>query len=211
MSNFIRVRVADGGVPQRVTPAGWARMGEGVPYAEEQMEGSVVVRRGPRGWLAERLRPGGAPAYSLEVEPGGAVYRLGPRFGYRVKRPEDESDPVLRLAREIGIPATKVVPVPDNLLLLPLSEGFNVLTDGRVLPPGGSVALADGSVELQLPDVVASDFTYVVETFGKELRSGLRGRFVHRLACRPSASPSRLAEALGTLGLAHRPEWYIAE
>ncbi len=189
-SMYLRIK-REGQEVFRPTLAGWVR----VPPGELQRcapSGGVTVGVVGGAVVATRSDRAG-PLYTVALLEEGRLYKLGPRFGFLVKLPEEETDPVLRVAREIGIPSAAIldpVPAGEAMAVEPLAE---VETDGR--REGDKVR----------------DFTYVIQTFTKPMRAGGYGRFVSRVGRTERLGAESFREACSGLDLSHRPEWLVVE
>lgn len=66
--------------------------------------GYIEVRRTKKAGLhVVRFSGKGNYTYSLRIEPGN-LYRIGASYGHMVKLPEKETDPLLRVLRELCLP-----------------------------------------------------------------------------------------------------------
>jgi len=178
---FVYLRVTEGAVEWR-SPSGWQTLLEGqqIPCYQEN---SVSVEHGSAFYKS----PTGRSVYRIQLNEDGQ-YKLGPRYGYRIRRPEDEVDPVFSVARKIGVPVTRIGR-PCN--------GYAVVKPWSLIATDGIVDQSTGE---------AFGFSYLVEAFEKVLSSGERARFVERIERTNELEPACLEAALYGLRLGHKPE-----
>lgn len=71
--------------------------------------GYLQVYRNSGGRISVRRLSGSrSVTYTVTLVPG-ETYRLGPRYGHRVRRPDEEKDPILRVLREESVPVSRLV------------------------------------------------------------------------------------------------------
>lgn len=184
MSVFVKLRVKNGSV-QVLRGNRWEFIPSRprVPHVERtNVPGMTMVIEDDTVFVYEHDNI----KYELQLEEG-RLYKCGPSYGYRVKTPCEEADPVLRVARRIGIPVTRVAPSQDSSVVK--LESNEYVTDGIV---------SDGRVR---------NFTYIVELLKKKMPQGQDGRFVQRISRSRNVDATHLEEVLQDLNLKHRPEW----
>lgn len=91
------------GVTGTVRPG--EEMAFGVGYLQVSRSGGRISVR--------RLSGGRNVTYTMTLNPG-ETYRLGARYGHRLRKPSEELDPLLRVLREEGVPVSRLVRMEEG-------------------------------------------------------------------------------------------------
>ena len=128
---------------------------DGTPFAVGQRArmglGEIELRNTKKAGLhVVRLSGSGHFSYSLKLTREGE-YRLGPSYGHRVRTPEEETDPIKRILREMGIPISQLRRMEEGE---PLETSEYSCDIWRAYPHGTSTHRweTDGKIEVVTED-----------------------------------------------------------
>ncbi len=198
---------------------GSLRPGEELPFGVGYLQ--VFSEKGGRIGV-RRLSGGRNETYALILRTG-ETYRLGARYGHRVRRPDKEQDPIIRVLREEGVPVSHLVRMKAGETLeytdrirdisrfsRPVSmsrwhsDGFAILGEKTIIREyPGTHCFPDSE-----SDGVIHDATWAIqETIGTTLGGGL-SREITRIHVWEGCEPETLRQALRDIrgGIRHSPE-----
>jgi hypothetical protein len=174
--------------------------------------GSIELRKTQRAGLhMVRLSGSGGFNYSLPLHRDG-TYRMGPSWGHRVKEATEESDPIKRVLREMGIPVSVLKKGEEQ----PLSVSSRWY-DNHHCPNGRATTrwVTDGNTSEAREEILEqasgyfngggcyhytiSGATYAIQVSGGQVHSRSREDRPATIVVWPGCDPKKLGDALALI------------
>ena len=164
------------------------------------------------GLHVARFSSSGKYSWSQIIRPGER-YRLGPDYGHRVKRAEEETDPILKVLRELDIPVSLVKKYSEGQVLGMTefirdvfrmnhpASGHSWKTDGKIQYIGEDRIKSYKDINQHCADDVSREGIIVDPTWAveigeyKAMAGGVYER-ITKIVVWPSCKPEVLKEAL---------------